>query len=84
METCDSLSDSIRIEAKVEKLSPWNIRVTGSIGLSTVKVKMGTREMNDYKLQKWVPYVSDPDKWYQFLLDLREGYVQHHNQGHYK
>ena len=22
-------------------------------------------------------------KWYQYLLDLREGNVQHHNQGHY-
>ena len=29
---------------------------------------MGTREVYDYEQQKWVPYVSDPDKWYQHLL----------------
>ena len=32
--------------------------------------------MYDYKLQKWVRYVSDPDKWYQHLIDLRDGLVQ--------
>ena len=57
---------------------------SGSIGLSTLK-EMDTRKVCNYKLQKWVPYVSDPDKWYmyQYFLDLREGNVQHHNQGHY-
>ena len=39
--------------------------------------------MYDIKLQKWVPYVSDPDKWYQFLLDLCEGNVVPHNQDRY-
>ena len=34
---------------------------------------MGTREEYDYEQQKWVPYVSDPDKWYQHLLDIRDG-----------
>ena len=29
------------------------------------------------------PYISDPDKWYQYALDLRKGNVQHHNQGRY-
>ena len=37
---------------------------------------MGTREVYDYKQQKWVPYVSDPDKWYQHLLDIRDGLVE--------
>ena len=37
----------------------------------------------DIKLQKWVPYVSDPDKWYQYLLDLRKGNVESHNQDRY-
>ena len=37
---------------------------------------MGTQEVYDYKQQNWVPYVSDPDKWYQHLLDLRDGLVQ--------
>ena len=39
--------------------------------------------MYDYNLQNWVPYVPDPDKWYQYALDLRKCNVQHHNQGHY-
>ena len=37
---------------------------------------MGTREVYDYKQQKWVPYVSDPDKWYQHLLDICNGLVE--------
>ena len=44
---------------------------------------MGTREVYDIKLQNWVPYVSDPEKWYQYLLDLREGNVEPHNQDRY-
>ena len=39
--------------------------------------------MYDIKLQKWVPYVSYPEKWYQHLLDLREGNVEPHNQNCY-
>ena len=39
--------------------------------------------MYDYKLQKWVPVVSDPDKWYQHFLDLRDGYVQPDHLGRY-
>ena len=27
--------------------------------------EMGMREVYDYQQQKWVPYVSDTDKWYQ-------------------
>ena len=38
---------------------------------------MGTREVYVYKQQKWVPNVSDPDKWYQqHLLDMRDGLVE--------
>ena len=70
--TRGSLTDSIRIETK-----------TSSIGLPTLNEKMGTREVYDIKLQKSVPYVSDPDKWYQYLLDLREGNVEPHNQDRY-
>ena len=44
---------------------------------------MGTREVYDIKLQKWVTYVSDPEKWYKSLLDLREGNVEPHNQDRY-
>ena len=44
---------------------------------------MGTREVYDYKLQKWVPYVSNPDKWYKHLIDLREGLVQPDHLGRY-
>ena len=44
---------------------------------------MGTREVYGYKLQKRVPHVSDPDKGYKHLLDLREGNVQPHNQSRF-
>ena len=44
---------------------------------------MGTREVNKCQQQKWVPYVSDPDKWYQHLLDVRDGYVERDSQGRY-
>ena len=35
--------------------------------------EMGTREVYDCQQQKWVPYISDPDKCYQDLLDVRDG-----------
>ena len=44
---------------------------------------MGTREVYDYQQQKWVPYISDPDKWYQHLLDVRDGYAERDSQGRY-
>ena len=44
---------------------------------------MGTREVYDYKQQKWVPYVSDPDKSYQHLLDIRDGLVEPDHLGRY-
>ena len=45
--------------------------------------EMGTREVYDYQQQKWIPYVSDPDKWYQHLLDVRDGYPVRDSQGRY-
>ena len=39
--------------------------------------------MYDYKQQKWVPYVSDPDKGYQHLLDVRDGFDQPDHLGRY-
>ena len=44
---------------------------------------MGTRLVYDYRQQKWIPYVSDPEKWYQHLLDIRDGYAERDSQGHY-
>ena len=44
---------------------------------------MGTREVYNYKLKKWIPYVSDPDKWYQHLLDVRDSYAELDRQGRY-
>ena len=44
---------------------------------------MGTRLVYDYQQQKWILYVSDPDKWYQHLLDVRDGYAERDSQGHY-
>ena len=49
----------------------------------TFQNKMGTREVYDYKLQKWILYVSDPDKWYQHVLDVRDGYAEHDSQDRY-
>ena len=51
--------------------------------MSFILKEMVTREVYDYKQQKWVPYVSDPDKWYQHLLDLRDGFVQPDYLGRY-
>ena len=31
----------------------------------------------------WVPYVSDPDKWYQHLLDIHDGLVEPDYLGRY-
>ena len=44
---------------------------------------MGTRLIYDYQQQKWIPYVSDPEKWFQHLLDVRDGYAERDSQGHY-
>ena len=38
--------------------------------------KMGSIEVYDLKLEKWVPYVPDYDKWYQHFKDLSKKYVQ--------
>ena len=44
---------------------------------------MVTRLVYDYQQQKWILYVSDPDKCYQHLLDVRDGYPERDSQGHY-
>ena len=44
---------------------------------------MDTREVYDCQQQKWIPYASDPDKWYQHLLDVRDGYPERDSQGRY-
>ena len=44
---------------------------------------MGTREVYDFKLQKWIPYISDPNIWEQHLLDVRDGYGERDSQGRY-
>ena len=45
--------------------------------------EMGIKELYDYQQLKWFPYVSDLDKWYQHLLDVRDGYVERDSQGRY-
>ena len=45
--------------------------------------EMGTREVYNYQQQKWVPYISDPDKWYQHLLDVRDSYAERDTKGRY-
>ena len=44
---------------------------------------MGSIEVYDYQQQRWVPYVADPEAWYQHLKDLRDGYVQPDGRGRY-
>ena len=44
---------------------------------------MGPREVYDYKHQKWVPYVSDTDQWYQHLYDIHNGLVELDYLGRY-
>ena len=44
---------------------------------------MGSIEVYDAKQEKWVPYVPDPDEWYQHFKDLRDGYVQPDHMGRY-
>ena len=44
---------------------------------------MGTREVYDYKQQQWVLYVSDPDEWYQHLLDICDGLAEPGYLGRY-
>ena len=39
--------------------------------------------MYDCQPKKWVPYVSDPCKWYQHLLDVTNGYAERDSQGRY-
>ena len=51
--------------------------------MSYILKEMGTREVYGNKQQKWVPYVSDPDKWYEHLLDLRDGLVEPDHLGRY-
>ena len=45
--------------------------------------EIGTREVYDCQQQKWVPYVSDPDRCYQHLLDVNDSYANRDRQGRY-
>ena len=51
--------------------------------MSYILLEIGTRAVYDYKQQMWVPYVSDPDKWYQQLLYIRDGLVEPDCLGRY-
>ena len=74
--------DRIRLEIKNENLKPMELNSNDLHCFLHFK-EMGTREVYDYKQQKWVPYVSDPDKWYQHLLDVRDSLVQPDYLGRY-
>ena len=45
--------------------------------------EMGSRLVHNYQQQKWFPYVSDPESWYQHSLDVVVGYAEHDSQGRY-
>ena len=44
---------------------------------------MCTRLIYDYQQQRRILYISDPNKWYQHLLDVRDGYAEGDSQGRY-
>ena len=44
---------------------------------------MGSIEVYDNQQQKWVPYIGDPDKWYQHFKDVRDGYAKPDRNGRY-
>lgn len=44
---------------------------------------MGSIEVYDYQQQRWVPYVADPEAWYQHFKDLRDGSVRPDGRGRY-
>ena len=44
---------------------------------------MGTRLVYNYQQQKWIPYVSDPESWYQHSLDVIDGYAELDSHGRY-
>jgi hypothetical protein len=37
----------------------------------------------DHKQQKWMPYITDPEKWYQHFKDLRDRNVSPDHRGRY-
>ena len=78
-----SMLDSIRIELKDKNVNSIDFNSTTCIASYISKEMMGTREVYDFKLQKWIPYISDPNKWYQHLLDVRDGYGERDSQGRY-
>ena len=44
---------------------------------------MGPIEVYDLKLEKWVPYVPDYDKWYQNFKDLSDRNIKSDHMGRY-
>ena len=63
------------MEFKDENLQPFELNSNNLHCVLHFKRDGYSRSIN-YKQQKWVPYVSDPDKWYQHLLDIRDGLVE--------
>ena len=51
--------------------------------VQVINQEMGTGLIYDYQQQKWIPYVSDPESWYQQLLDVKDGYAEYDIQGPY-
>ena len=44
---------------------------------------MGSIEVYDSKLAKWVPYIPDFKKWEQHFIDISEGRVRPDHKGRY-
>jgi hypothetical protein len=47
------------------------------------EAKMGSIEVYDSKLAKWVPYIPDFKKWEQHFIDISEGRVRPDHKGRY-
>lgn len=49
----------------------------------TSTATMGSIEVYDQKLQRWVPYVPDVKKWEQHFIDISEGRAHPDRDGRY-
>ena len=61
----------------IERKNNWSVKEENR------SKEMGTRLVYDFQQQKWIPYISVPESWYQHLLDVIDGYAEHDSQGRY-
>ena len=63
------------------RLFVWIDRKNNSDANKEIRMKeMGTKLIYNYQQQKWIPYVSDLESWYQHSLDVIDGYAERNSQ----